>query len=85
MAIGDSLFFVGAEPDGDLLVLCGVLGDELWAAAGAELAGGDARGERLLGQRDHGRARPQHVHPRRVPVAQRRVQAHVRQLTPDGE
>ena len=79
------LFFVGSEADGDLLVLCRVLGDQLRDAARPQLTGGHPRGQRLLGQRDHRRARPQDVHAGRVPVAQRRVQAHVRQLTPEEE
>ena len=81
----DLQFFVCAEADGDLLVVRCVLGDELRHSARPQLTGGHPRGQRLLGQRDHRRARPQDVHAGRVPVAQRRVQAHVRQLTPEEE
>ena len=79
----DLLFFVGSEADGDLLVLCRVLGDQLRDAARPQLTGGHPRGQRLLGQRDHRRAGPEDVHAGGVAVAQRRVQAHVRQLTPE--
>ena len=46
---------------------------------GGAQGGGDARGHALQRQRDDGAAAPQHVAPRRVRIAQRRVQEHVRQ------
>mmetsp|Transcript_2181 Transcript_2181/g.6512 ORF Transcript_2181/g.6512 Transcript_2181/m.6512 type:complete len:367 (-) Transcript_2181:3529-4629(-) len=71
---------VGAQRHRHLLVLLLGVYDHLGAqAGGGAQGGGDAGGHALQRQGHHGAPAPQHVAPRRVRIAQRRVQEHVRQ------
>ena len=75
-----SLIQVISKSNGDVLVIFSISGHQLGATKSGELRGSNSRRQRLQRQRDHGAARPQHVHTCCVTIAEWRVQADVCQL-----
>ena len=78
----NSLLWVVSQVDGLVHVVLSGGSHQLREAQGVELGCSDPGGQRFQGQRQHGRARPEHVHPRGVPVAEGRVQTQVCQPPP---
>lgn len=76
------LFTISPKLNGNILILLPRPRDQLRTSQSRQLRSGHPRRQSLSRQSNNGRARPQHVHARRVSITQRRVQTNIRQLPP---